>query len=188
MICSPSGFGPLDFTWPQRAKKLGTYDDKWFRERCPFFPEDMDWTCFNAAPEDQQQEAFFKGAESFSVTDMHPAKPIIQSRLPALRQRCFINQPANLKKRDSENIFPEVITHLDSAWLFPHAERGLPSIAARRRLPMTRPWTSGSFSWQRKDLMKSLKQSSIILRDSKNAWIGRCPQRWRPRWPRPKRN
>lgn len=121
----PAGFGSLDFTWPQRAKKLGTYDDKWFRERWPFYPEDMDWAYFNAAPEDQQQEGFFRGAESFGVTNMHPTKPLVQSRLPALRQRCFINQSVDMKKRDSDNVFREVTTHLDTAWIFPHAERGI---------------------------------------------------------------
>lgn len=121
----PAGFGPLDFTWPQRAKKLGTYDDKWFRERWPFYPEDIDWTFFNAAPDDQQQEGFFRGAETFIVKNMHPAKPLVQSRLPALRQRCFINQSTDLKKKDSENIFREVTTRLETVWIFPHAERGI---------------------------------------------------------------
>ncbi len=122
---APAGFGPLDFSWPQRTKKLGTYDDKWFRERWPFYPEDLDWTYFNAAAEDQQQEGFFKGAESFSVKNMHPTKPLVQSRLPALRQRCFINQSSDMKKRNSETIFREVTTHLDTVWIFPHAERGI---------------------------------------------------------------
>ncbi len=121
----PAGFGPLDFTWPQRSKKLGTYDNKWFRERWPFYPEDMDWTYFNAGPEDQQMELFFNGNEKFTVGNMHKTRQIIESRLPNLRQRLFINQLVDKNKPEGDKIFREIHTHIDTVWLFPHAERGV---------------------------------------------------------------
>jgi uncharacterized protein YjbI with pentapeptide repeats len=121
----PRGFGPLDCAWPQRSKKLGAYDNKWFRERWPFYPEDMDWTYFNAAPEDQQMEVFFNGNEKFTFTNMHKTKPSMESRLPNLRRRLFINQRADKGKPEGEDIFREVRTHIDTVWLFPHAERGI---------------------------------------------------------------
>ncbi|MDD3846835.1 MAG: DUF2169 domain-containing protein [Syntrophorhabdaceae bacterium] len=121
----PAGFGPLDFSWPQRAKKLGTYDNKWFQESWPFYPDDMNWTYFNAAPEDQQTENFFEGNESFFISGMHPKKPVIESRLPGIRHRFFVNQLTDVNKPAGETVFKEVLTHVDTVWLFPHAERGI---------------------------------------------------------------
>lgn len=122
----PAGFAPLDSTWPQRAGKLGTYGDKWLQERWPFYPDDMDWTYFNSAPADQQlKDVFFRGDETFSLKNLHPEKRLITSRLPGLRQRCFINQLADPGDRKGETVFKEVKTRAETVWLFPHAERGI---------------------------------------------------------------
>ncbi len=121
----PAGLAPLDYTWPQRAKKLGTYDNTWFQERWPFYPDDMNWTYFNAAPEDQQIEDFFAGTESFSVAGMHPKEPLVESRLPGIRHRFFVNQLADAAKPEGETLFKEVLTHIDTVWLFPHAKKGI---------------------------------------------------------------
>lgn len=121
----PAGFAPIDYAWPQRAKKLGTYDNKWFQERWPFYPDDMNWTYFNTAPEDQQIEDFFAGTEAFSVAGMHPKEPIVESRLPGIRHRFFVNQLADAAKPEGETLFKEVLTHIDTVWLFPHAKKGI---------------------------------------------------------------
>ena len=121
----PAGFGPLNAAWPQRSKKLGTYDQKWLYERWPFYPEDMDWTYFNAAPEDQQMGVFCTGKETFAVTNMHKTKPLVESRLPNIRLRLFVNQLVDRDKPQGETIFREVHVHIDTVWLFPHAERGV---------------------------------------------------------------
>ncbi len=121
----PAGLAPYDASWPQRAKKLGTYDNKWFRERWPFYPDDMDWTYFNSAPRDQQMEDFFQGTESFLAAGMHPKKPVIESRLPAIRHRLFVNQRDDMKEPAGPTTFKEALTHIDTVWLFPHAERGI---------------------------------------------------------------
>ena len=121
----PAGFGPYDFTWPQRSKKQGTYDDRWMRERWPYFPDDMNWTYYNAAPDDQQTDAFFRGGEAVAVTNMHRGKQLLQFRLPLLRQRCFLNQLEDYRKPEGEKTFREVTPHIDTVWLFPHAERGV---------------------------------------------------------------
>ncbi|MFX1555352.1 MAG: DUF2169 domain-containing protein, partial [Promethearchaeota archaeon] len=117
---NPAGFAPIDLTWPQRFDKAGTYDEKWQRERFPGLAEDIDWTFFNAAPEDQHIEGFFKGDEPFEMKGMHPEKPLIQANLPGFKSRCFINH-----KTDQGEQFKEIDMHLDTVWLFPHAERGI---------------------------------------------------------------
>ncbi len=116
----PACFGPLDITWPQRASKAGTYDDKWLRELFPGFAPDMDWTIFNMASEDQQMRGYLKGDEAFSFENMHPDRPLIEGRLPGLRPRCFI-----VHDRDGNREFMELGLHLDTAWFIPHAERVL---------------------------------------------------------------
>lgn len=121
----PAGFLPIDLTWPQRAKKAGTYDAAWFREHWPYFPEDMDWTFFNTAPEDQQQDTFFTGGEPLTLTHMHPEKPILYTRLPTLRQRIFVHQAENFPDPGSEFLFREVKTQCDTLWLFPHSLKGI---------------------------------------------------------------
>jgi len=116
----PAGFAPIDLTWPQRFDKAGTHNQKWLRERFPGLAEDIDWTFFNAAPEDQHIEGFFKGDEPFEIRGMHPEKPLIQASLPGFKSRCFINQ-----KVDQGEQFKEIETRLDTVWLFPHAEKGV---------------------------------------------------------------
>ena len=121
----PAGFGPYDLMWPQRTAKLGTYDNKWFQEKWPFYPDDMDWTYFNTAPEDQQMETYFQGGEPLALENLHPEKQILESRLPRLRQRIFVNQLVDLKQPKGETRFKEVQNNLETVWLFPHAEKGV---------------------------------------------------------------
>ncbi|MCJ8501785.1 DUF2169 family type VI secretion system accessory protein [Desulfatitalea alkaliphila] len=116
----PAGFAPLDPMWPQRYHKCGTYDEQWYRERFPGLADDIDWTFFNTAPEDQQIEGFFNGDEPFLIEGMHPRMQRIEGRLPDLRPRCFIN-----RRGQGEQTFEEVSLQLDTLWLFPHAQRGI---------------------------------------------------------------
>ena len=116
----PAGFLPYEPTWPQRAQYLGTYDEKWLRERWPWLPEDFDPTFFNAAPPDQQIEGYFRGDEEIVIENMHPEKPVIRTRLPGIRARCFVNQ-----KMEEKLEFREVLLNLDTLWLIPHREIGI---------------------------------------------------------------
>ncbi|WP_159396909.1 DUF2169 domain-containing protein [Sorangium cellulosum] len=117
---APAGFGPLDLMWPQRFAKIGTYDQKWLKERFPGFAEDTDLGVFNAAPEDQQIQGFFRGDEPMVLENMHPDRAVIEAALPGLAARAFIN-----RKSGEEERFSEVAMHLETVHLFPHAERGI---------------------------------------------------------------
>ncbi|HEU19172.1 MAG TPA: DUF2169 domain-containing protein, partial [Deltaproteobacteria bacterium] len=116
----PAGFGPLGPDWQQRAGKLGTYDRKWLETRWPWFPEDMGWTYFNAAPQDQQIAEYFTGDERVIIENMHPERSTISTSLPALRMRCFVRQEQN-----GDELFEEMGTRLDTVWLFPEYETGV---------------------------------------------------------------
>ncbi|MGK3981776.1 DUF2169 domain-containing protein [Sorangium sp. So ce136] len=117
---APAGFGPIDLMWPQRFAKIGTYDQKWLKERFPGFAEDTDLGMFNAAPDDQQIQGFFRGDEPMVLENMHPEKPVIEAALPGLAARAFVN-----RKSGGGESFSEVAMHLDTVHLFPHAERGV---------------------------------------------------------------
>jgi len=116
----PAGFGPLDFAWPQRASKAGTYDDKWLKTRFPGFADDLDMSMFNAALPDQWLKRFFRGDETFRIEGMHPERPTVQGALPAAAMRCLVEQreSGGLHRRD-------VPMRAETLWLFPHLERAI---------------------------------------------------------------
>ncbi len=58
---TPPGFGMTDITSKLRQEKGGTYDDNWLKTAYPGFPDDIDWSVFNAAPEKQWSNGYFNG-------------------------------------------------------------------------------------------------------------------------------
>jgi uncharacterized protein YjbI with pentapeptide repeats len=116
----PAGFRPLDLMWQPRASRTGTYDDKWIAEVCPAYPHDLDWTFFNVSPKDQWLDDYFKGGEQYSITNMHPEKPILSGKLPSYRVRCFFDQ-----KLEESTRFREIETNLETVFLFPEQEKGV---------------------------------------------------------------
>ncbi|MHC1711422.1 MAG: DUF2169 domain-containing protein [Solidesulfovibrio sp.] len=125
----PTGFGPLDITWPQRARYNGTYDARWKAERWPGFPDDTDFLLFNRAPADQWITDFFRGDETFAIENMHPDMPTVSGILPGLRARLFVTLLAGYKlfadPATFTETFVEVPMRLETIWLFPTILRGL---------------------------------------------------------------
>ncbi|MEI7636764.1 MAG: DUF2169 domain-containing protein [Syntrophus sp. (in: bacteria)] len=117
---APEGFTAYPMTWPQRAKHLGRFDERWLSERWPYYPLDTEGEYFNTAPEDQRLEGFFRGDEKIRIVNMHPEKKEIVSALPTLRPRIFINQSV----KDGEE-FREVKMRPETVWLFPDRESGV---------------------------------------------------------------
>jgi uncharacterized protein YjbI with pentapeptide repeats len=107
---SPAGFGPISPSSPERASRIGTYDDRWLEQHWPWLPEDFDWTFFNAAPSDQQlPRRFLKGDESLRFDHMHPDHPSYQCRLAGERVRLFVQ-----RRRGVALVFEEVEMRLDT--------------------------------------------------------------------------
>jgi uncharacterized protein YjbI with pentapeptide repeats len=117
---APAGLLPLDPMVPQRASRAGTYDDRWLRERFPGLADDIDWSYFNVAPEDQWLPGFFRGDEAFSVAGMHPEEPVVSGRLPDLVARAFVT-----KREPSGERFEELAMRAETLWLFPAARCGI---------------------------------------------------------------
>ncbi|MEE4356657.1 MAG: DUF2169 domain-containing protein, partial [Desulfococcaceae bacterium] len=116
----PAAFSRIDMMWEQRFAKSGTYDKKYIEERMPGLPDDIDWSYFNEAAEDQQIEGFFQGNEYFEIHNMHPEHPVIQGYLPGIYGRCFVSQEI-----DEQPVFREIETQLDTVWLFPNKNVGI---------------------------------------------------------------
>ncbi|MBM4359037.1 MAG: DUF2169 domain-containing protein [Deltaproteobacteria bacterium] len=113
-----AGLGPVDLSAPTRLRRAGTHDEAWLRERAPFHPDDLDPTFFNEAPEAQWLEGHFTGEEGFVLEGLHPTKPRLEGRLPAVVARAFVERRGGLA-------LEEVAMPLETVHLFPEAERAI---------------------------------------------------------------
>jgi uncharacterized protein YjbI with pentapeptide repeats len=116
----PASLGPIDFTWPQRFGKLGTYDQRWLETRFPGFADDLQWGAWNLASPDQQRNDPWRGDEEILLENLHPDRPHIEARLPGLRSRAFITRAGA-----EEGRLLEVPLGCRAVWLFPELEQGI---------------------------------------------------------------
>src|SRR5262249_30411467 len=89
---APACFGPLSQTWPLRASKTGKFDQTWLKDRWPYFPNDFDWSYFNAAPL-EQRISFPRGDEAFSFAGVRPGAGVVNGSLPGLVARAYAHAP-----------------------------------------------------------------------------------------------
>ena len=116
---TPAGLMPLDIAWPQRMKRVGTYDQKWLETRFPYYAEDLDWEFFNVAPEDQRIQGFFRGDERYRIEGMNSAHRVIEGTLPPARARIFVER----KKEPGE--LKEIPLKIDTLVFFPNMMLGV---------------------------------------------------------------
>ena len=96
----PVGVGPVPRTWSARARWAGTYGARWQATRYPWFPEDLDWRYFNAAPAEQQIDGFFHGGEEIALLHLSREHPAIRCRLPGLGAHAFLVTQGSEHLRD----------------------------------------------------------------------------------------
>ncbi len=117
---APAGFGALDIRSPARQKKAGTYGREWMENDFPGLANDVDWTVFNAAPEDQQIDGFFTGGESYRLAGLHPDKPVIEGRLPTMRVSALVqHRGKSIPESDALSLAFETV------WFFPDQNLGV---------------------------------------------------------------
>jgi uncharacterized protein YjbI with pentapeptide repeats len=117
----PAGFGALDVTIAERARKAGTHDGRWLREDFPGFARDIDWTFFNVAPGDQQfDEEAFALDTSYEFQNLHPTRELVAGRLPNVRARCFVSRAGR-----APQVLDEILLRLGTLWFFPARERAV---------------------------------------------------------------
>jgi hypothetical protein len=83
----PVGFGFYGRAWMPRRSFLGTYDDKWRKERSPNTPEDFRFEYYNGAHPDLQVDGFLKGDEDVELMNLTPEGKV-GFKLPGLSIIC----------------------------------------------------------------------------------------------------
>lgn len=133
----PSGYGPIDISWPQRQKLAGTHDQQWLENLFPGFARDVDWRIHNIAPSDQWREGFWSGGERYQFTNLHPSKATLEGELPRFRARVFISRshrvgqprPPAAETKAAFKVPPqqldEIPLALQTLWFFPDAEHAV---------------------------------------------------------------
>lgn len=87
---APMGLSPIPRTWASRMRFAGTYDAAWLSFRYPWFPEDIDWRFFCAAPLDQQVQGYWRGDEEIALEGLHPEHARVRTRLPGLAAHAYL--------------------------------------------------------------------------------------------------
>jgi len=117
---APASFGRIDIMWPQRLSLAGTYDEEYLNTIMPGLPNDIHWSYFNDAAEDQWLPSYFTGDELYSISNMHVKHQEFKGQLPPIYGRGFVNQRCG-----DEVVFKEIKTKLDTLWLFPNEAMGV---------------------------------------------------------------
>jgi len=118
---APASFAPWDLLWPSHfEKKMGTYSFDWVEKNGFALADDVDFSLFNVAPNDQRVPDAWTGEEDIRVENMHPDKRVLETRLPGFKARCLVRFKA---KHDPEQPFHDVPLKLDTLHIFPHQER-----------------------------------------------------------------
>jgi uncharacterized protein YjbI with pentapeptide repeats len=87
---APAGAFPIPSRWPARKPLIGTCDERWQTTRAPFLPEDFNPAYFNTAPPELRQDDAFRGDEVIVLKNLVAGAPELESRLPGLRARAFV--------------------------------------------------------------------------------------------------
>ncbi len=87
----PVGFGFFGRSWMPRRGFLGTYDEKWRKERSPDPPEDFQFEYYNGAHPDLQVNGFLEGDEEVELVNF-TADGKIRFRLPGLSIDCHVKK------------------------------------------------------------------------------------------------
>jgi uncharacterized protein YjbI with pentapeptide repeats len=146
---APAAFAPLPLEWEPRRSKAGTYKGEWLEKGWPWFPDDLDWSLFNAAPPPLQAPDFLNGDEEVFLENIHPEHSRFRTRLPGLRVRCFLHElpagveppPPTRKAREGWTpppreamVLREVPLNLDTLWI--DADAGLLALVWRGHGPV----------------------------------------------------
>jgi hypothetical protein len=96
----PAGFGLYGRTWMPRMAYLGTYDEKWRKERSPQPPADFKFDYYNAAHPDLQVKGYLKGDEHVELYNL-TSEGKIRFQLPGMSLSCSVIKSYLSKGADS---------------------------------------------------------------------------------------
>lgn len=108
----PVGFGFYGKAWMPRSGYLGTYNEKWRKERSPRLPEDFRAEYYNAAHPDLQVEDRLRGDEDVELINLTPEGKN-HFYLPKRQPNCIVSKASP----------EEVKLSLDTLCLIPDENR-----------------------------------------------------------------
>lgn len=88
----PGGFGPLAPRWPSRLRLAGGELPVSPPGGALTLPQGFSWAHFHAAPRDQHID-FLRGDETVVLGSLHPALPLVRTRLPGVRAEAVLLGP-----------------------------------------------------------------------------------------------
>lgn len=129
----PVGFGFYGKTWMPRFKYLGTYDEKWQKERCPDLPLDFRYEFFNAAHPDLQVKGYLRGDEEQVLLNLSPEGKL-EFKLSGIKIKVTLTKSQGIE-RNASTVSEEITMNLDTLCLIPEEKvfyqvwRGISAIA-----------------------------------------------------------
>ncbi|MFC1712440.1 DUF2169 domain-containing protein [Candidatus Poribacteria bacterium] len=118
----PVGFGFYSRAAMPRSGYLGTYDEKWQKERSPDPPEDFRFDYYNGAHPDLQVEGYLKGDEGVELINLTPEGKV-QFQLPGTRLSCAVTK-SDGPGYERENVVEEGVNlNLDTTCFIPDEGR-----------------------------------------------------------------
>jgi len=96
---APAGFGPIATGWSPRRERIGSGKGYSFKEHWPWFGPGFDPAYFNAAPKDQWLDSI-KGDEEFVLENLLAGRPLVRSKLPGTRVRCWVVRVGSSKPEE----------------------------------------------------------------------------------------
>jgi hypothetical protein len=119
----PVGFGFYGRAWMPRVSYLGTYDEKWRRERSPGPPEDFRFDYYNGAYPDLQVDGYLKGIEEVELANLSPEGTLL-FQLPGIQPACVVTRFLDLLGGENGGVeHEEVPLNLDTLCLIPEEKR-----------------------------------------------------------------
>ena len=91
----PVGFGFYGRAWMPRAGFLGTYDERWRKERSPDPPEDFRFDYYNGAHPDLQVNGYLNGNEEVELVNLTP-NGTIRFQPPGINISCSVSKSFEL--------------------------------------------------------------------------------------------
>jgi uncharacterized protein YjbI with pentapeptide repeats len=120
-IADAAGFWSLEAAAPARVRHLGQFDDAWMKHTWPHLPDDTHAEYFNSVVPDQRLNGYFNGDEAIELRGLNAQVSTLETRLPGLRARCFVNR----RQAGGAEKFSEVQARLETVWLFPDLGCGI---------------------------------------------------------------
>jgi len=119
---SPVGFGFIEKSWNYRREYIGTYDEKWQKEKSPDFPDDFKFDFYNAAHPDLQMKTYLNGDEEITLTNLTKSG-FIHFYLSGVKLDCIVEK--NFDSIDSKENLQKigVQLNLDTLCFIPDEEK-----------------------------------------------------------------